>query len=168
MSGGDGEEGATAAVAASPPYPFDVRCDLLERFEGYTFMDARPSTARLADAVINGADDIVALRADAMIEASATPMVLAEANAGVRSAVLGRLLEIYAPHARPNYEQLATDYDGLAQKFTAAADLVNPETDAADGQRIGEDAKSVDGGRAVRPPTHRGTVSSTGQRITAA
>ena len=76
-------------------------------------------------------DDIVALRADALAETSAMPTAHAEVTAAIRAAVLTSLREYYQPHAVANYASAADYYDGLAQKFTAAADLVDPETDAA-------------------------------------
>jgi hypothetical protein len=92
-----------------------------------------PSLAGLADAVIGEACDtaIAALRAQALAEASALPPAGAQADHAVRTAALGRLRDIYAPHARPNYQQLATAFDAIATKFAAAVTVGDPETEAA-------------------------------------
>ena len=62
--------------------------------------------------------------------------------------MLTSLREYYQPHAVANYASAADYYDGLAQKFTAAADLVDPETDAA--AMVDEPEKTAHG-RGVPP-----------------
>ena len=110
-----------------PPEWIEVRA----RFDSFLDM-ASPTLALLTDAVIDGADDdIAALRAQALAEVSAMPPAHAEVTAAVRAAVLHRLREHYQPHARPNYDQLAAAFDDTATKFTAAVNVVDPETEAA-------------------------------------
>ncbi len=126
----DSHISAVRALGVTPPLDWT---ELVECFERYTCLDERPSTARLVSAVVDpeNGDDIVALRADAFAEATALPPARAEVTAAIRAAVLTSLREYYEPHAVANYASAADYYDDLAQKFTAAADLVDPETDAA-------------------------------------
>ena len=126
----DSHISAVRALGVTPPLDW---LDLVECFERYTCLDERPSTARLISAVVDpeNGDDIVALRADAFAEATALPPARAEVTAAIRAAVLTSLREYYQPHAVANYASAADYYDGLAQKFTATTDLVDPETDAA-------------------------------------
>ena len=126
----DSHISAVRSLGVEPPLDWT---ELLEYFERYTSLDERPSTARLVRAVVDpeNGDDIIALRADALAETSAMPTAHAEVTAAIRAAVLTSLREYYQPHAVANYASAADYYDGLAQKFTAAADLVDPEADAA-------------------------------------
>ena len=125
----DSHISAVRALGVEPPLDWT---ELLEYFERYTSLDERPSTARLISAVVDpeNGDDIVALRADAFAEATALPPARAEVTAAIRAAVLTSLREYYAPHAQANYAQAADYYDTLVKKFTSAADVVDPETDA--------------------------------------
>jgi hypothetical protein len=116
------------AIGIDPPAQWS---ELLARHQAYTNLDARSMAQRLADAVIDGAGDLDILRAEALAEASATPPVHAEVDHVVRTRVLDRLREHYRAYAAPNYQQIAADFDQLARKFTAAASLVDSETDAA-------------------------------------
>jgi hypothetical protein len=126
----DSHISAVRTLGVTPPLDW---LDLVECFERYALMDARPTTARLINAVVDPAsgDDLIALRADALAEVSATPTAHAEVTAAVKAAVLIQLREYYAPHAVANYASAADYFDGLAQKFTDAADLVDPESDPA-------------------------------------
>ena len=82
------------------------------------------------DAVIAGIEDTASLRAQALAEASALPPAHVTVEASVKTAVLARLRDIYAPVARPNYERLAAGFDETAHKFTAAAAVIDPEESA--------------------------------------
>src|SRR6476660_736476 len=111
---------AVLALGIDPPAEWS---ELLARYTAYPRLD-RPIAQRLADAVIDGAEDIDSLRAAPLAEVSAMPPAQAELDHHtVRTAVMTRLRELYAPHAAPNYQQVGADFDSLAHKFTAAAGL---------------------------------------------
>jgi hypothetical protein len=105
--------------------------ELLARHQEYSCL-GDSMAQRLADAVIDGSDDLATLRALALAEASAMPPAHAHVDHAVRAAVLTRLGGLYAPVAQQNYDRVAADFDQLAQKFSVAAGLVDPETDAAE------------------------------------
>ena len=91
----DSHISAVRTLGVTPPLDW---LDLVECFERYALMDARPTTARLINAVVDPAsgDDLIALRADALAEVSATPTAHAEVTAAVKAAVLTKLCEYYA------------------------------------------------------------------------
>lgn len=119
------------AVHATGIDPPDDWSALAARHAAYLDIGT-PIVQRLADAVVDGADeDLAMLHALALSEIAATPMDHAAVDNIVRAAVLAKLREIYAPHAQENYDRVAAEFDAFAKKFTAAAGLVDPETDPA-------------------------------------
>ncbi len=62
--------------------------------------------------------------------AAAMPPQHAEVEHAVKRAVLAKLVDIYQPVALPNYQRLATEFDGIARAFAAAANTIDPETPA--------------------------------------
>jgi hypothetical protein len=120
---------AVQSVDVDPPLEWSQR---VGRFQDYLNLDA-PMAQRLAMAVVDGPDeDIATLHALALAETTAMPPARATVDHTVRTAVMTRLRELYAPHAAPNYQQVGADFDSLAHRFTAAAGLVDPETPAVD------------------------------------
>ncbi|MGX9788594.1 hypothetical protein [Mycobacterium sp. MMS18-G62] len=87
-----------------------------------------PSKDRLVAAVIDRDSDadVVTLRANAYAEAEQNSNV----NAAVIAGVHAKLHEVYRPHAARIYGQLAKRFDQAAQRFTAAATVVDPESDS--------------------------------------
>ncbi|HYB34400.1 MAG TPA: hypothetical protein VEF72_00395 [Mycobacterium sp.] len=116
-----------ASAGASPPGEW---MKLRKRFRAFLDMGGRaPMQHRLVDAVVTGSDaDIVALRAAAHAEQLEQPKVVA----AVRDAILQRMQEVYRPVATEQYGKVVDVFDSAANKFTAAAQVINPETPAAE------------------------------------
>ena len=86
-----------------------------------------PARQRLIEAIIDpDGEDIAVLRAAAYSEMNIVPAV----NHHVKAAVLEALVQVYSPVARSNFKKVATQFDDAATKFTAAADIVDPERPA--------------------------------------
>lgn len=121
---------ALTAAGITPPVDWLA---LRDRFAAH--VDAADSmVGRLTAAVLDGASDadLTALRAGALAETQATPQESATVTNVLRTAVVRRLRDLYAPHAEPNYLAVATLFDAQADKFTRAAAIVDPESDPAD------------------------------------
>ena len=90
------------------------------------------ATQRLAEQIVNPAKntDVALLRALAIAEQSETPGAIAALNAAVVAAVQREMLSAYEPVARDNYAAVAADFNAAAKRFTAAAAIVDPESDA--------------------------------------
>ena len=71
--------------------------------------------------------DIELLRAAAFAESSVNSIDEASVTDAVRVAVYGRLVALYQPVAGKHYRAVAKSFDDLADRFTAAAKIVNPE-----------------------------------------
>ena len=108
------------AGIAAPPEWTAVR----ERFDLFLGMRT-PCRDRLTMAVIcpESDEDLTLLRAAAFAEASVVPTI----NHAVKSGVYVELVNLYSPAAKSNYRKVAAQFDDAATKFTAAADVVNPE-----------------------------------------
>lgn len=104
---------------------------LLDRFNTFTAMTGSAGD-RLAAAVVEGDDTVSGLRTLALAEAAgeATPTVVAAVINRVRAEVLPKLEAIIAEHSDAIFNAVADGYDAIAEKFTAAARLADPESDA--------------------------------------
>ena len=103
--------------------PPDEWAAVRRRFSEFLAMKT-PARQRLIEAIIDpDGEDIAVLRAAAFSEMSIVPAV----NHHVKAGVLEVLVQVYAPVSRANYKKVATQFDYAATKFTAAADIVNPE-----------------------------------------
>ena len=117
---------AVLATGVEPPPEWT---ELYQRL--HDFLSAPSSIPqRLTDAVITGTGDVAALCAMALAEATALPPAHAQVDNAVKSVVLQRLKDIYAPVALDNYRTVPTEFDSLATKFVAAANVIDPETPA--------------------------------------
>ena len=85
-----------------------------------------PTRDRLVDAIVEGDGDVVALRAMAYAETVVQPAV----NRSVIAGVHNKLRQIYSGHARKNHQKLAEQFNAAAREFTAAAGIVDADTDA--------------------------------------
>ncbi len=121
----DAVEAMAAAGIAPPPEWVKVR----QRFEEYTYLTS-PALERLSAAVMVGSADIATLRALALAEVTAMPPNKAQVTNVVRAAVLTKLGDVYSPVAHGNYKKLAEAFTSTAQKFTEAAGVIDPETEA--------------------------------------
>lgn len=106
--------------------PPDEWTKVRQRFDEFLALKT-PCRDRLTQAITNPDDaDIPVLRAAAFAEATIVPAT----NHAVKGAVYAKLVEVYSPVARSNYKKVATRFNDAATNFTAAADVVNPETAA--------------------------------------
>lgn len=117
------------AAGISPPAEWRALRDRYSEFVelGSAAMD------RLTQQIVNpsgGGVDLVALRANALAEQAGAAEHSAEVNERVRSAVLQKLQELYAPAAQRNYRNAAARYDDAAKRFTDLAKAIDVEADA--------------------------------------
>ncbi|KUI42315.1 hypothetical protein AU197_14470 [Mycobacterium sp. IS-1590] len=126
----DAHTGAVDTLAAAGVEPPETWAQVQNNFLNYTMLQA-PTLTTLSNAIIDGTDEstIAGLRAQALAEATALPPAEAQVTASVRAAVLARLRDIYAPHAQPNYQQLAESFTNTATKLAAAMRVIDPDTE---------------------------------------
>jgi len=120
------------AVTAGGVGPPQAWTELYERFTAF-LSDKGDAAERLTQAVIAGDTDAIAsLRPLALAEAitEGQPQTAARVNNAVRSAIFEQLRTLYAQQAEATYSALADQFDTVAKKFTAAADLVDPGAEA--------------------------------------
>lgn len=120
---------ATIPGVVAPPKDW---IELRQRFTEFTKMESAAAD-RLALAVLDGDDDeIFELRVSALAEAAGqhNPQAAAAVTNKVRGVVLERLNLLYSAEATDIYGKIADRFDATAQKFTAAAELVDPEVNA--------------------------------------
>jgi len=99
---------------------------LQQRLTDFLHMGTPVQDQLIAAILAGDQDDIARLRAAAFAEAHVQPQV----NRAVAGAGYQRLLEVYAPVARKNYQQVAEQFDRAAGEFTAAASVVDPDVGA--------------------------------------
>ncbi len=116
------------ATVVEPPPDWTT---LLDRFTTFTTMTGSAGD-RLAAAVIDGDDTVPELRTLALAEAAgeAKPTIAAAVINRVRADVLPKLEAIIAEHSDAIFNAVADGFDAIAEQFTAAAKLADPEADA--------------------------------------
>lgn len=105
---------------------------LTSRAETFT-LDRRAFTKRFADSVVTGADEneILQLRALALIEVSASPVHHAELRKVLREHVDRVTDDLYAGVAEDNWKTIADQFDSAATALTKAHTIVPATTNPA-------------------------------------
>ncbi len=125
---------ASAGIPAPEPWTA-----LRQRHIDYLALES-PVRQQLIAAIVEPTDaDLNVLNALALAEI-ANPKSLAAIHTSVSAAVRHRHVAQYSKVAAANYLTLAARFDGIAEKFTAAVAVVNPESDPAG--MVTADAKS--------------------------
>lgn len=116
---------------------------LRERFASYQQLRL-PACERLIATLITPAkgDDVALWHGLALAE-TANPMAQATVDNAVSAAVERRLLELYRPSARSNYEKAADRFDSAASEFAAAATVIDAEAPAATVVNASDDERAA-------------------------
>lgn len=116
---------------------------LRDGFDAYRQQE-KPALQRLIAALITGAktDDLITLHAQALAE-TAEPHREAMVHNPAGAAVENKLIDLYAPHAKKNYDQAASQFDSVAADFAAAAAAVDVEADPASMVTAPDDARAA-------------------------